>query len=109
MPSDKPRVTTYLRQEMYDRLATIAERENRSVSNLVYEIIDNYLISTPEHSTVKEFDAKAFFNLAGKGKRPTDEEIEVLAKSLSMDEEVLRSLRDRMFPTRRKNPKKSKN
>ncbi|NEP17571.1 MAG: ribbon-helix-helix protein, CopG family [Leptolyngbya sp. SIO4C1] len=39
MPSDKPRITLYIDQELKDALEVLAERDDRSVSNYVIQLI----------------------------------------------------------------------
>ena len=51
MPTNKAKIGTYVPQEVYQTLKTIAEKEKRSVSSLVYKIIVDFIETWASKST----------------------------------------------------------
>lgn len=42
-------------KDLKDELAKIAEKENRSMSNLIVNLIDNYVYMNQEHNRLKKY------------------------------------------------------
>lgn len=115
MPSKKPKVMIYIDQGKLDYLREWAEKEHRSVNNLITMLLDEMITNHQQSSSIgmkkptevmeitsDDLDAAALLQLLASGKRPTDGEVLVVANESGIDEEELLKLRERLFPQRKK-------
>jgi hypothetical protein len=93
-------------QKLADDLQARAVQENRSRSNLIETLLTEVMYPQQNSSQIKEESSQlqAFLKLLTSDKPPTDPDLIELAHDLELDVKLLINLRDRLFPTRPKQP-----
>ncbi len=115
MPSKKPKVMIYIDLEKLDYLREWAEKEHRSVNNLITMLLDEMITNHQRSSgisikkptevtevTSDDLDAATLLKLFASEKRPSDGELLVVANESGIELEQLWRMRDRLFPQRKK-------
>lgn len=103
---DRPRIMFVCSQKLADDLQARAVQENRSRSNLIETLLTEVMYTQQTSSPIKEEtnQLQAFLKLLTSDKPPSNPDLIELAHDLELDVKLLISLRDRLFPTRPKQP-----
>ncbi len=56
MATDKARVSTYIDQDLYDKVKKLADAEDRSVSNFMERVLKEVVAKAEQDGRVKEID-----------------------------------------------------
>jgi len=56
MATDKARVSTYIDQDLYDKVKKLADAEDRSVSNFMERLLKEVVAKAEQDGRVKEID-----------------------------------------------------
>ena len=117
-PTKRPKISIYISEEQKEVLESWAKSETRTVSNLVshliekgineYTLLEDKNKTTQQLASNKEGELQGFLKLLTSDKPPSDPDLIELAHNLGLDVKLLISLRDRLFPTRRKQPNEHK-
>lgn len=101
---DRPRIMFVCSQKLADDLQARASQENRSRSNLIETLLTEVMYGQSAGIKEERSQLQTFLKLLTTDARPNDPDLIELAHDLDLDVKLLLKLRDRLFPSKPKQP-----